>query len=44
MHFPIITIKLLYAVTQLTAVLNGKIILQPVKLPVVKGMVPYSKA
>jgi hypothetical protein len=30
-------------VLQITAVLNVKPALQPVKLPVIKGMVPYNK-
>jgi hypothetical protein len=30
-------------VLQIAAVLNGKLVLQPVKLPEVTGMVPYNK-
>ena len=37
------TIKFLNSMIAINAVLKGKLILQPVKLPVLKGMLPYSK-
>ena len=43
MRNPLTAIKFLNSVIQINAVLKGKLILQPVKLPVLKGMLPYIK-